>query len=162
MLLPFSRGGLRRPAMERLMLSLFMVLLFPPLIFAHPGRTDSNGCHVCRSNCAKWDVEKGVKHCHQKNDISPQTITRASKSIGITKKAYGKSWPFTVTSGVLECRRAHDIILANKRKVYALNGNASGSKKYRGLFKIWKENPEIPGTRIPVGDIISRGLKLCR
>ena len=129
--------------MERLMLSLFMVLLFPPLIFAHPGRTDSNGCHVCRSNCAKWDVEKGVKHCHQKNDISPQTIARASKSITITKKAYGKNWPFTVSSGVLECRRAHDIVLVNKGKVYALNGNASGSKKYRGFLKYEKKTPKF-------------------
>jgi len=53
-------------------------------------------------------------------------------------------------------------LTSSEGKVYALNGNASDSKKYRGLFKIWKENPEIPGTRIPVGDIISRGLKLCR
>ena len=55
-----------------------------------------------------------------------------------------------------------EVILVDKGKAYALNGKASGSKKYRDLFEIWKENPEIPGTKIPVGDIISRGLKLCR
>lgn len=50
--------------MKRLILSFCIVLLLPSLVFSHPGRTDRDGCHVCRSNCAQWNVEKGVKHCH--------------------------------------------------------------------------------------------------
>ncbi len=34
------------------------------LVSAHPGRTDSNGCHTCRTNCAKWGLSNGQYHCH--------------------------------------------------------------------------------------------------
>jgi hypothetical protein len=33
---------------------------------AHPGRTDSQGCHVCSSNCAKHGLKDGERHCHGK------------------------------------------------------------------------------------------------
>ena len=26
---------------------------------AHPGRTDGNGCHTCRTNCEKWGLAYG-------------------------------------------------------------------------------------------------------
>lgn len=31
---------------------------------AHPGRTADDGCHYCRTNCAKWNVEANKRHCH--------------------------------------------------------------------------------------------------
>jgi len=31
---------------------------------AHPGRTDSSGCHTCRTNCEDWGLEYGEYHCH--------------------------------------------------------------------------------------------------
>lgn len=33
-------------------------------IQAHPGRTASDGCHYCKTNCAKWGVPQGQRHCH--------------------------------------------------------------------------------------------------
>ena len=44
-----------------LFLSLFVVAW--PLI-AHPGRTASDGCHYCRTNCSRSDALEGVRHCH--------------------------------------------------------------------------------------------------
>ena len=38
---------------------------------AHPGGTGSDGCHYCRSNCEKWDLEKDEHHCHNGGDESP-------------------------------------------------------------------------------------------
>ncbi len=32
--------------------------------FAHPGRTDSAGCHTCRTNCPNWGLSYGEYHCH--------------------------------------------------------------------------------------------------
>lgn len=32
--------------------------------WAHPGNTDAQGCHVCRTNCDKWGVPWGQRHCH--------------------------------------------------------------------------------------------------
>ena len=31
---------------------------------AHPGRTDANGGHTCRTNCASWGLSQGEYHYH--------------------------------------------------------------------------------------------------
>ena len=36
---------------------------------AHPGRTDSSGCHTCRTNCSKWGLSVGEYHCHRAKAI---------------------------------------------------------------------------------------------
>jgi len=46
------------------LLLVFLFLLFPPAIFAHPGRTAADGCHYCRTNCDYWGVAWNVRHCH--------------------------------------------------------------------------------------------------
>lgn len=33
-------------------------------VSAHPGGTDSSGCHVCRTNCPSWGLQTGQYHCH--------------------------------------------------------------------------------------------------
>ncbi|HUW71898.1 MAG TPA: YHYH domain-containing protein [Candidatus Humimicrobiaceae bacterium] len=43
-----------------------VLVIFPITIFAHPGRTDANGCHTCRTNCEKWRLSYGEYHCHNK------------------------------------------------------------------------------------------------
>ena len=40
----------------------FMAL--PVFANAHPGNTDSKGCHQCRTHCDKWNVPWDIKHCH--------------------------------------------------------------------------------------------------
>lgn len=50
---------------------------------AHPGRTDSNGCHTCRTNCAKWGLSNGQYHCHNggtSSSSSPSTSSSSSNS----------------------------------------------------------------------------------
>jgi hypothetical protein len=39
-------------------------LLFPQVVNAHPGRTDANGGHTCRTNCASWGLGDGEYHSH--------------------------------------------------------------------------------------------------
>lgn len=46
---------------------LFLLFIFPISVFAHPGRTDENGCHVCRTNCNSWGLSYGQYHCHNGN-----------------------------------------------------------------------------------------------
>ena len=43
---------------------LCFLLITPNKVGAHPGRTDANGCHYCRTNCAKWGLSDGQYHCH--------------------------------------------------------------------------------------------------
>lgn len=46
-------------------LFIFSILMLTPyLTFAHPGRTDSYGCHTCKTNCPNWGLSYGEYHCH--------------------------------------------------------------------------------------------------
>src|SRR3954465_13313551 len=38
--------------------------IFAPTVHAHPGRTDKNGGHTCRTNCASWGLATGEYHTH--------------------------------------------------------------------------------------------------
>lgn len=41
-------------------------LNFAGVTYAHPWRTDSSGCHTCKTNCAKQGLRYGEYHCHGK------------------------------------------------------------------------------------------------
>ena len=45
-------------------LSLIFILSTAGTVFAHPGRTASDGCHYCRTNCDSWGVPWNQRHCH--------------------------------------------------------------------------------------------------
>ncbi|GED13762.1 thermonuclease family protein [Aneurinibacillus migulanus] len=48
-----------------LALMIMLGLVAAPLsASAHPGRTDANGGHTCRTNCAKWGLKDGEYHYH--------------------------------------------------------------------------------------------------
>jgi len=49
------------------------VFLLPSIAAAHPGRTDSSGCHTCRTNCSKWGLTMGEYHCHRAKTL-PQPL----------------------------------------------------------------------------------------
>lgn len=64
--------------------SLFLfTLLFSHPIYAHPGRTASDGCHYCKTNCDSWGVPWNERHCHggsvqgiqESEPITPPTST---------------------------------------------------------------------------------------
>ena len=50
------------------LIMIMIVVLSPLCVDAHPGRTDRNGCHTCRTNCAKWGLRYGQYHCHGKTN----------------------------------------------------------------------------------------------
>jgi len=54
-------------------LLLIAVFLLPNHVFAHPGRTDSSGCHTCRTNCPKWGLDYGEYHCHGGYKTAPKS-----------------------------------------------------------------------------------------
>lgn len=60
-------------------------------VYAHPGRTDSNGCHTCRTNCEKWGLSYGQYHCHN----SGSNGSSASKSY-VQQYVYGCTDPNSV------------------------------------------------------------------
>ena len=52
---------------------LFIIIIFlniPSIAFAHPGNTDGQGGHTCRTNCNKWGLNYNQYHFH---NSKPQT-----------------------------------------------------------------------------------------
>lgn len=52
---------------------LLLTFIFPLPLYAHPGRTASDGCHYCRTNCASWGEVQDARHCH--NTYTPPAPT---------------------------------------------------------------------------------------
>ena len=50
-------------ATTRRLLAVLLVLLALDAA-AHPGGTAADGCHYCRTNCDRWNVEADKRHCH--------------------------------------------------------------------------------------------------
>lgn len=67
------------------------MLIIPSISFAHPGRTDSSGCHTCRTNCASWGLSTGEYHCHRSKGVTqpiePVRSIRNDNGIGKTVPA---------------------------------------------------------------------------
>lgn len=60
-------------------------------VYAHPGRTDSSGCHYCRTNCAKWGLSEGEYHCHNgSSSSSTNSNTQTTSTIKIEKSSNAK------------------------------------------------------------------------
>ena len=100
----------------------------------------------------------------------------------LSKENYGEKWPFTVSSGVVDCH-ANQITFTANGKTYGINGIAVGTNKYLNIGSIWKDDPEFyelakaikkddeslddvvkdlgGPTKIDIGPIIDAGLTLC-
>jgi len=124
---------------------------------------------------------KSVSQDHERYSLAQQKIAEYQQNIthamnqeksapNIFAEDFGNEWPFTVNEGRLQClnfRRvenleAGEVVFTTNGKTYALNGVAGGSGKYLIVDSIWKEHPDFPGAKINIGDMISRGLELCK
>ena len=57
---------------KNIFIFIIVLLSIPSAILAHPGRTDSSGCHTCRTNCSSWGLSSGEYHCHRAKSTAPQ------------------------------------------------------------------------------------------
>lgn len=78
----------------------------------------------------------------------------------VSKNDYGNLWPFEVDEGVVDCEKGNAAVFKANGKTYVLNGFAD-AKGYTDLEPIWRENPDVPGTRINLGDFITLALENC-
>lgn len=79
---------------------------------------------------------------------------------------YGEAWPFTVESGEIGClpipnTNTEVITFTVNGVTYALNGIAEGHG-FADIDPIWRENPNLPGTKINTGLAIEAARTLCR
>lgn len=54
-----------------LLLAIVALVFVTQPISAHPGGTDANGGHYCRTNCAKWGLQEGEYHYHNGGGAPP-------------------------------------------------------------------------------------------
>lgn len=95
-----------------------------------------------------------------KREEGPQ---RGDSSRLITKQQFeerGKVWPFSVDSGRLSCEGAGAVVFQAGETTYAVNGIARGVG-YPEVSPIWKDDPEVPGLKLYIGNVLDLGLSLC-
>ena len=77
-------------ATTRLLLAVLLVLLALDAA-AHPGRTATDGCHYCRTNCDRWNVEADKRHCHG-GGTSPTSTTQTQTQPAAACPASTGTW----------------------------------------------------------------------
>lgn len=79
---------------------IILAFIIPSIGFAHPGRTDSSGCHTCRTNCSNWGLSTGEYHCHNAKALpqpkEPIKSTYGEQGTGYTKPAPEYKTPKTI------------------------------------------------------------------
>ncbi|OOE76565.1 hypothetical protein BZG25_15545 [Salinivibrio sp. ML198] len=98
--------------------------------------------------------------CSENQPEKTQVSKPVQSGMSVSSETFGKEWPFTVNSGVLDCVKGSAAIFKVNGKSYQLNGVAS-SLGFEPIDKIWKDNPETPGAKINTGPMISLALKQC-
>ena len=62
------------------LLGFLFTFLFGTMAYAHPGRTDSNGGHTCRTNCGNWGLSTGEYHYHNGGGTTSSSSSSSSNS----------------------------------------------------------------------------------
>lgn len=70
--------------------------------FAHPGGRASDGCHYCRSNCEKWNLEKDERHCHDEGSTRSSASDAPDTPTVACRRGGGETWRGLVVAP--ECR----------------------------------------------------------
>ncbi|MBM7704346.1 thermonuclease family protein [Metabacillus iocasae] len=76
------------------LLSTSLLLGITAPTYAHPGRTDGNGGHTCRTNCENWGLNYGQYHNH--NSGAPTTKPKQGTTVA-PKKAEAQPTTVKVT-----------------------------------------------------------------
>lgn len=92
-----------------------IMLLTSSNVYAHPGRTDSNGCHTCRTNCEKWGLSYGEYHCHNGGRSSNNSYSSNSSN------NYSFDYNYNDNSDNYSENRDNDIDLSDVDLIIELN-----------------------------------------
>lgn len=100
---------------------------------------------------------------------APSTTAGRNRPAGYVSEATWADgpWPFTVPEGTLLCApygvggTQQSVTFVANRTMYAVNGTAKGTGQFEAIESIWKDNPEIPGTKVNIGPMLEKGLSLC-
>lgn len=113
-----------------IILFVFCALFYfvPNTVLAHPGRTDSNGCHYCRTNCSKWGLNDNEYHCHNgsSSSSSNSSNTQSVSSVQVSKSSDNTLKSVTVDGRVID---VSDKMTSNtKKETVSVSVEANDSK----------------------------------
>lgn len=132
---------------------------------AHPGRTASDGCHYCRTNCEKWNVPYDIRHCHIKKNIekegskpkiSKYTYYPYYNFIPIYMDSFSELWNSSNSRNIVNIEfSSEDVTLYHtyKENVYLIDGGYEGYEiEYSDLFLIkYKKESEFKLEAVQLG-----------
>lgn len=72
--------------------TLTVIFWLSPVVLAHPGNTDTSGCHTCRTNCPSWGLSYGEYHCHRAKNL-PQPEEPIKSHYGAEGTGYNEPAP---------------------------------------------------------------------
>ncbi|GAA1015133.1 hypothetical protein STXM2123_5533 [Streptomyces sp. F-3] len=87
------------------------------------------------------------------------TAAKTTEPAGHISERTIKPWPFTVASGTLACS-GQAVTFTIPEGTYGLNDAAQA--RHPAPDPIWAEDPDNPGSKIPLTEVIDEGLKLCK
>ncbi|PGV67350.1 hypothetical protein COD94_03395 [Bacillus cereus] len=141
-----------RQQVKKLLLTTSVALLVAPIsAYAHPGRTDANGGHTCRTNCEKWGLQYGEYHYHNKPASSSGAMdpapsqnnngaVEAERQAEVQRNAEAEK-----QRKAEEARKAEEErqrVAEEQRKAESEKGQAEGQKSGEIDFKAGRNNAE--------------------
>lgn len=121
-----------------------------------------SGTFVMASLSVDREATQGVSSSTNTPALSSNALTQK-----ITSEQFSHTWPYNVPELTLRCSmhsdgKRHYVTGTYAGVEYGVNGTASGSSKYISHDKIWRADPNSPGSRVPHNSvIIEYGLALC-
>ena len=80
-------------------------------------------------------------------------VAAATPGVIVRQSDYGKDWPFSVEWGRLYNDNGAAVFEIENGKQYALNGVAT-QRGFASINSVWRDNPNLPGTKIPISYMI--------
>lgn len=82
----------------RLFIVMTTILLAAMLVSGHPGRTNEEGCHYCRTNCEQYGLQQDEYHCHESTTTIENSVESSSTSVKTTSTTSSKKTTSTKES----------------------------------------------------------------
>ncbi|WP_421722554.1 DUF2511 domain-containing protein [Alloalcanivorax xenomutans] len=105
-------------------------------------------------------VVGGMLGCSDSDTAAPNG--QVNPSMRVTEVSFSNGpWPFTFEAGEIQCQERMGVALkTDDGALYALNGTGTGVS-LNSDSTVWKDNPEIPGTKVSLSSMINYALESC-